>query len=237
MTRYIARYSYKTPIQKKVKELDAQNLANKKLTGKGKITFSVPNGLLIDEDGITLRNNTVMNQITQLSKNVLSALKDSEDSWYWEVTLYSLRYTRVGYCIDDHQVVGLNLPDLVLNETFGFLFDRKERKFKVFNKQGLLETISLLEKFKFSPCIEIAPLQQVTFNFGKPTLEKQTVKLFSGLQCADIEKPYTCDEKTFRQEVVLPFMQREYFLEDGGGKKKNSPLQLFNKRESQFLRP
>jgi len=158
--------------------------------------------------------SSVKNASIPLSQNPL------DESWYWEITVVSVRHTKVGYTFKDDKVHGITIDIHRPNEVFGLLLDKSEKKFKVYRRQGLFQEVDLEEKFIFHPSIEIAPLQQVTFNFGKPILEKPKGKLLSELQCASNLEEYTCDETTFRQSVAFPFMQQEYNVEFGKKKLK-----------------
>jgi len=221
MTRFIARHSYRKPIERRVQVLEGQS--NK---SNSKITLEPPRTILLDEDGQTLRNNSLQTQKCCISKNIITALKETDSKlWYWEVTVASTRYTKIGYSMTENAVFGTEIAIQRPNETFGCILDMKEGKFKITNKEGTLSETDTTDKYKFSPCVELGPLQQITFNFGKPTLIKfNKFKLLSEIQCASKMKGYTCDQTTFRQSESLPFLFQEYYLDLDDEKKKKKIL-------------
>jgi len=212
MTRYIARYTFKNAIENKVEDLDSQNKSCK-------IILDPLPSLLLGEDGLSIRNNTFLPQKYSFPNYIIMALKDSDvKRWYWEITVASSRYIKVGYSFTNEQVLGVELTINRSNETFGLIFDKKEKKFTVLNEDGIQNELET-DEVSFSPCIEIAALQQVTFNFNKAILTKpEKVQLFSVLQTASRPSDYTCDLTTFRQAETYPFMNP--YLSQSNSKKR-----------------
>jgi len=218
----MARFSYGEPIRNQERILQAERDENNKIVGKGKIAL-VPSSsyVLIDEDGLTVRNNSLQNQRCGLSKNIIEAIKGLKDNFYWEVTVVSLRYTKVGYSMKGEEIMGYTLPVTRNNQTFGFVVDVGDKKFKIYSNGGLIEQIPIVDKYKLHPSVEIGPLQQVMFNVGKAKLRPPgKCRILSDVPCSSIVEKYTCDEKTFRQSISLPFMQSEYNVDIGQDKKK-----------------
>jgi len=215
MTRYISRYSYLEPIQKIVVALDGEEKLNNKIEGKEKISLAPPStSLLLDEDGLSVRNNSFRNQHCGLTENILEAVKGRKEFWYWEVTLSSLRYAKVGYTMIGVEVIGLFVPVTSNNQTFGFLVNEEIKSFQIYSKEGKISELLTKEKYTMFPCIELGPLQQAKFNLGKPILTiLSNYRILSDIPCSSVKDSYTCNDKTFRQSVTLPFMQQEYNIE------------------------
>jgi len=153
------------------------------------------------------------------------AIKGQSENWYWEVTVSSLRYVKIGYTMKEEEVIGLVLPVTRINQTFGFAVDIQDKMYKIYSGEKLIVEMPTLDKYKLFPCVEIGTLQQVKFNFGKPNLPRPVkTRILSDMPCSSVKEDYTCDDKTFRQSVSLPFMLQEYNIDwDKSKDKKKGP--------------
>jgi hypothetical protein len=104
LSHFIARYSFGEPIDVRVEELDKERKNKITQAGIGKMYINPHENILIDNDGLVVRNNTLHFQIATVPETIAGAIRQGR--WYWEITASSVRYLKVGYCYHDNFVEG-----------------------------------------------------------------------------------------------------------------------------------
>jgi hypothetical protein len=107
LAHYIAKHSFGEKIEKRTEELQTAIKIRKNQTGIGKIYLQPHDGILLDENGLVVRNNTLQLQTAQVPSAVAAAL--GQGKWYWEITVSSKRYTKIGYFTAENTIYGQEL--------------------------------------------------------------------------------------------------------------------------------
>jgi len=217
IAHYMAKNTFGFPIHTNTKALGVESRKDDLKKGTGKVYIQPHDGILLDNDGLTVRNHTLKNQVAQVTSYISNTLVKGR--WYWEIEVFSTRFVKLGYFTCNDEVHGFDLNITKPGEIIGVtvnLSDTDDRIMRVFYSSGNPQSVTVDPSVNqhIIPCIQIGPLQQVKFNFGEPLLKnnKHVLQLFKDKMACDLlsrMKPiippfkYT-PPQTFRQIYTLP---------------------------------